>query len=723
MARLNPKPQRKAKAADRYQVTDPKVKELMDRWTYFQDRWRDIREEARKDMRYVSGDPWDAAEKRARQAVKRPCMVMDELGQYVNGLINDLRQNKRAVKVNPEGSGANDKTAEMRGDMIRGIEYQSTAQSAYITGAENAFQRSYGFWRIGTEFESDMSFNQRLVINPVPNPDTVFMDPDAKRPDCSDGMDAFVVDLMSKKNFKKKFKGAKVTDFSSDMQEAAPTWIRETDVQVAEYWEVDETDKLLYLMKTPTGAPIPMWADDAKKVPGFKGSMVLKDRMSKVRKVVQNITNGLEVLEENAWAGKWIPIIPVFGKELWVDDGSGSKRVLMSLIRLARDPYMFYCYTRTTQAELIAMTPKAPYMAIEGQLEGHEDEWQNANTVPYSVLQYKAMLDATGQNVLPAPTRSPYVAQIQELEVAAEAARRAIQAAIGINPLPTAAQRQNEKSGVAIERIQSQADQGSYHFIDNFDRALAFNGRQLDDLLGPIYDTSRQVSVRNKKDEHSTIQINDPQAEKPLMTGQGEHGVTISVGPSFQSEREDASEFADTLVQSLGELPIDPVAKSKLLAMAIKLKNVGVLGDEMADIVSPPQTEAQQQQALQQAQSQIAQYQQLIAGLQAENQKLYAEKNGKVVDNAAMLQKAAMDNDVKVLIALISAKNQNAAFEGQMWMEYWKEFHGSAHEAAMQVMQNEHDREVQAQAQQAAQQTAQMQAQQQPGGATATPGQ
>lgn len=684
---------------------------MHERWDYLQDRWRNIREAAKEDMRYISGDPWDAKEKRAREAVKRPCLVFDELGQYVNGLINDIRQNKRAVKVNPEGAGADDKTAEMRGNLIRGIEYQQRAQSSYITGAENAFQRSYGYWMLGTEYVSEKSFDQRITVLPVPNPDTIWMDPDAKRPDCSDGVDAMVIDTMHKSTYRKKFPGAKITDFSTEMQEAYPQWLRDEDIQIGAYWKITKTPRKLYLVRVPkSGTTVPMWADEVEKTQGFKKSMIVADRMSETRKVVQHVTNGVEILEENDWGGRWIPIIPVFGKELWVDSGSGSERQLMSLVRLARDPYMFYCYTRTTQAELIAMTPKSPYMAIAGQLEGFEDDWQNANVTPISVLQYKAITDATGNEILPPPTRAPYAAQIQELEVAAEAARRAIQAAIGINPLPTAAQRQNEKSGVAIERIQSQADQGSYHFVDNFDRAMQFNGRQMDDLLGIVYDTQRYVSVRNKKDEHSVIRINDGDDPSSVSTTQGEHGVSISVGPSFQSEREDASEFADTLVQSLAELPIDPVAKSKLLSLAIKLKNIGVLGDEMADIISPPQTSDQTAQQLQAAQSQAQQYQGLLAQSQAELQKLYAEKNGKIIDNQAMLQKAAMDNDVKVLIALITAKNQNPGMEQQMWLEYWKEFHGSAHEAAMQVMQNQHDKNMAADAQRAAQQTAAMQA-------------
>lgn len=672
-----------------YQASDPFIKSMLDRWAYFQDRWRDIREAAKEDMRYISGDPWDPKEKRARQAVNRPCIVVDQLGQFVNQLINDVRQNKRAVKVNPKGNGATDKTAEFRANLIRGIEYSSNAQTAYITAAENAFQRSYGYWRINTEYISDKSFDQQIVIKTIPNPDTVFLDPDAKEPTCCDGKDAFVVDLIPKSEFTKRWPKAKVTDFTSDMQEAAPAWIRESEIQIAEYWKVEEIERELLMVKTQNG-PVPMWEDQAPK--NLTKAQIIKKRVSKDRKVVQYMTNGIETLEENEWAGKYIPLIPVLGKELWVDDGSGSKRMLMSLVRLARDPYMLYCYVRTAQMELVSMTPKTPWIMYEGQADGHESEWQTANTVPIAYLQAKAKTNATGDTVLPLPERQTYEPALQQMEIAAEAARRDIQSAIGINPLPTAAQRLNEKSGVAIERIQSQADQGSFHFIDNYDRALEFSGRVIDDLIDSIYDTERDVPIRKQNEDHAMVRINaEDSADKGNVTGVGEHGVTISVGPSFQSEREEASEFVDTLIENIEALPMDPPGKAKLLAMAVKLKDIGPLGDEMADIISPPQTEAQMQAQLTQLQSQLTQYQQLIAGLQAENQKLFAEKNGKVVDNEYMLKAKQIDNDTKVLIAEIGTKAQSIQERQQMYLEVWKEVHGAAHEAAMQSEQQAHD--------------------------------
>src|SRR5574340_144245 len=109
------------------------LQEIRDRYRYACDAWREIREERKIDMRYISGDPWDESDRKARADAGRPCINHDELGQYVNQAINGLRQNKRGIKVSPAGNGASEKTAELHQDLIRTIEYRSQAQSAYVT--------------------------------------------------------------------------------------------------------------------------------------------------------------------------------------------------------------------------------------------------------------------------------------------------------------------------------------------------------------------------------------------------------------------------------------------------------------------------------------------------------------------------------------------------------------------------------------------------------------
>ena len=710
------------------------LQEIRDEFEYYENEWRDIREEAKKDMRYIAGDPWDPNEKQIRKDADRPCLAFDELSQFVNQLLNDPKQNPRAIKINPKGDGANATTAHVRESLIRDIQYNSRAQAAFTTGFQGSVQRSYGFWRAGSRYMLDGTgyeegdtdrgstdlnrlMQQELYIGRIPNPDSVLIHPNYKELDASDMAGCFVVDKMRKEDFKKKYSWAKVTDFTANDSELAPQWIDSQDVMVAEYWKVDTELKTLYLVDAK-GGPLAMWKDELPK--DFNKSRIKRERKVDFRKVIQYETNGVEILNETEVKIPWIPIIPCFGEELWLDESNGSRRHLYSLIRRARDPYMYYCFIRSSQAELVGMTPKTPWIGVTGQFETNKDDWQMANKIPKAYLQYDMVLDSTGA-ALPPPQRQPYDPQIQGLEILAEGARRAIQAAMGITPLPTAAQRNNEKSGIALQQIDSQEDRGSFGFIDNYNIALEHTGRVLNAWVPIVYDTPMEVGVREADESHRVIRINDPDYQEPDDNGQpvkthydaetGEHGVTVSTGPNFESQREESSDFVNLLIQHIDVLPIMPDAKAHLLSLAVKLKNIGPLGDEISEIIYPPPDKMAQQQQMQQGQMALQQSAQVIQELQAELQKLQLEKAGKVIQGETQKQIQTMKNDIDVLKALLASKQDIATQEMEMFKQFWVENHGAAHELGMQAVDQQHQAAMAAQGQ-AADAQQQQQAQQ-----------
>src|ERR1700756_3096788 len=119
----------------------PLLKEIRENYTIFSEEWRPIREEGDKDMLCVAGDPWDAKERAFRDKYDRPVMTWDELSPYINQLVNDPRQNKRAIRVNPRGNRATDVTAQLREDKMREIQYTSRAQSALTAAFQGAAER------------------------------------------------------------------------------------------------------------------------------------------------------------------------------------------------------------------------------------------------------------------------------------------------------------------------------------------------------------------------------------------------------------------------------------------------------------------------------------------------------------------------------------------------------------------------------------------------------
>ncbi len=703
----------------------PEPKEIRDAYAEYENEWKDIRDEAATDMRYVAGDPWTPADRAAREDAGRPCISLDELSQYLNQYNNSLRQNKRAIQVIPKGNGANDKDATRRENIIRGIENESNAQEAYVTMAENAANRSYGYLILRTEYrgnakegdEPDESlFEQKIVIHRVANPDTILLNPGFEKADASDVQDGFIVKRIRRTEFGLKYPNATKTSFTSEDMRAAKDWIGDKDLQIAEYWKVHTKQKKLLLLRGPEGM-VTMWESDLKAAGKPAKIEVARSRMVDINNVMQYVTNGIENLEENDWVGSRIPIISCFGKELWVDEGSGAKRKLLSMIRLARDPQMLFAYMCTQEAEEAGMTPKTPFIGAKGQFESARTVWEMINKQPFSFVEYDTVLDSSTQQMLPPPARLQWEPNFQQYELAKDSVRRSIQASMGITPLPTAAQRDSEKSGIALERISTQESIGSFHFTDNFDRALQNLGWQINELITPIYDTQREVPIEKADGTYDTLHtvgntshpiedgVYDVQGlpeeaqQEHLHTGVGDFDVTISTGPSYQSQREQASEFVDHLIANWEQLGIPAPLAQKILALGIKLKDIGPIGDAIQELLDPPDDMSGFPPA---AQAAISQLQSQMQALQQENQALHLERAGKVLEQQTkiqvegmkgqhMLDKTTMDFITQIVKAELAAKSKADQVTAQNDATKELDMLGFQHDATLQHSAQAHE--------------------------------
>jgi hypothetical protein len=188
-----------------------------------------------------------------------------------------------------------------------------------------------------------------------------------------------------------------------------------------------------------------------------------------------------------------------------------------------------------------------------------------------------------------------------------------------------------------------------------------------------------------------------------MHTGKGEFDVTISTGPSYASEREEQSAFVDSLLENMANLPQPGTPQAKVLALAIRMRpDLGPIGEQIADVFDPPPADPNMPP---EAQAAIQQIQSELQAVQQENTALHMDRAGKVLEQQTKLllqqmkedgdnQRAQLANDIKVLLAEISAKSQDEQQRQQMYQEFWKENHGAAHEVGQQAMEHQHAMEL-----------------------------
>lgn len=598
---------------------------------------KEDREAAKDDLNFlIPGNQWPEDVKAARNG--RPCLEVDRLNPFINQIVNEQRENRPSPTVNPTGNGASRETADIMQGMVRHIMYVSDGDIAVDTAYEHMVKCSRGFLRVITEYENDTSFNQKISIKRIIDPiDTVFLDPSCQCPVASDAEWGAVVTWLTMDQYKREYPDSKLANEDKSVwmsiAGSSPEWAKDNACCVVEYFAKDREEYEIADVEGQTvevkNLQMPEGVDPAAWKAYVKG---LRKRKAYRTKIMWYKVNALEVLDSTEWPGKYIPIVPVYGNEYYVS----GKLVHAGLTRSAKDPAILYNVWKSAQAEMIAMAPKAVWIAPKGGFD-NPDAVKNAHRNPISVLEYNT-LDKQNQP-LPPPTRDATEPPIQAISMAMAGSEQDIKAVTGMWD-PSMGVNQSGQSGVAIRQLQRQGQVVNYHYVDNLSRSLRHLGRILIDLFPKIYDVPRVVRIVKPDQTEELVQINAPtQDDKGIQRvydlSQGEYDVTVSVGPSYQTKRQEQLALLESLMQG----PLGQLIAAKAPDLIAAMLDFEVAKD-LQERLTPPEFAQGQNNIPPEVQQQIEQGTQLIQQLQQEIQRLQQGQDLK-------MQTAQMDMELQ----------------------------------------------------------------------------
>ena len=521
-------------------------------------------DEALDDLRFKAGDQWDWNIKRQREKKQRPCLTIDHVSQHVRQVTGDIRLNKPAIRVRPVDDEADTDTAELFTGLIRNIEQQSMAGHVYSRAGDNAATCGEGAFRIVTEYADDDVFDQDIRLEAINNPLAVIWDRNARKPTMEDAMHCWVLERYSMEAFKAKWPEASTADFEAEHPEDwVSEWYTNDTVLVAEFWHKETvTRQLVQMPDGSVGEWDKLTSEERDAVTALQEltnpGIPLRFRNVETHKVVRYVINGAEVLTgPEEWPGRDIPVIPVFGEEIWV----GDERVRRGMVRMAKDPQRMINYHASAAVESVALAPKSPFIGTADQFKNYEDIWETANTENYSYLPYNADGKAPGPPQR-SPGPQPAVATIQLKQEAINDLNNAT----GIHPA-SLGQASSETSGRAILARERQGDVGTFVYIDNLAMAIGYAGRQLVDLIPKIYDGERVVRVLGEDDTEELMQVNALQADGSIVNdlSRGKYDVIVRTGPSFSTKRQESAEAMMQFIQTAPDaagLVMDLIAKN-----------------------------------------------------------------------------------------------------------------------------------------------------------------
>lgn len=522
-----------------------------------------------EDLKFLQGgdNQWDDGEIKRRNLRGRPHLTMNELPKYVNQLVGDMRHNRARIKVRPASAKADPDIACVRQGIIWDAEYTSNAEAIYDYAGEMVASCGYGAWRIRTRYCLDNPFLQEMYLERIKNPFLVYYDSDAKSEVYADAKYCFVLEKLTRDEFKERYPGKDTPStslktgfgtsdevwFDSDTFFIADYYVVETEKQTMcqladgsfldeeslneriEAWEKDVQEKRSKLEEQrqqlieitsqqpppppllsgapspqppPPPPPLPPKPDLPDNLKAERKREVERPRVRHYAITADQILDG-----PNDIPGFFIPVILAQGPDRNIE----GKRWVRSLIRDAKDPQRNLNFWVTDAAEIVDMIPKAPWIGTAVQFAGYEKDYAAANVENFPFLKYNRDVDDMGREA-PLPQRVDIGQQPVAIFSQITMAIQGIKDAIGMYSADVGDQGP-ERTGAALMQRQMPGDIATFCFIDNLNRAIAHGGRIMNSMIPEVYDTDRDVRVYNMDDTQSFMPVNTTVAKAQERTG------------------------------------------------------------------------------------------------------------------------------------------------------------------------------------------------------------
>jgi hypothetical protein len=641
---------------------DSRIQEAIEFLKFANDADTMNRQEALDDLKFGGGDQWPVELQNSRNLESRPVITVNKVDNYCRQVSNQQRQQRPRIKVHATNTHEDMVDAQTISGIIRHIEVNSNADHAYDNAFEYAVRMGWGYMRVRTDYISEDSFDQEVYIDAVDNPFTVYFDPNSVLPDGSDADRCLITTMMRKDEFRKMYPDAEDGGTSFTQRgtgDSQSEWITKEDIRLAEYYYTVKEKAKLYLLSDGTAT----FADDKDfftRLAAY-GIEVVDTRESYKKTIKYCKLTAVEVLEERDWAGKYIPIVPVYGRHIVI----GDKRKKFGMIRYAKDPQRMYNFWQTSITEGVALAPKAKWLLAEGQDEGHENDWTNANIKSFPLLRYK-QTDIDGRPA-PPPTRLQPEPPQAGIMAAAMGVDNDIKAIMGV--FDPAQLSQGNISGKALNGQQQQVDLTNFDYYDNLTRSIAHVGKICLDLIPKIYDTERVMRIIGDDGKPELLTINQRDSVGRVLNdiSVGQYDVVMETGPGYNSKRQEA---VDNMLPLLSAAPELMQVAGDLVFRNMDWPGADIIADRlaaanpMAQIDDKSKVPPQVQMQLAMSQKQI---QELTQALQSRDMMLQSRMDVEQFKQQAETQRTMMKEQGRIDEAQIREQSDRA--EMQMRVE------------------------------------------------------
>lgn len=243
--------------------------------------------------------------------------------------------------------------------------------------------------------------------------------------------------------------------------------------------------------------------------------------------------------------GSYIPVFRVDGNVVDID-GRIRRR---GMVEAMMDPQRMVNYGEVAKIKRLGLAPKAPWVAAEGQLDGHP-EWNDANQKAYSVLTYKPItIETNSLPIMIPPPQRQMPAQIEAgFSEFVQGMRSNLVAVSGMPNEPGQDEQGVVVSGRAIARRQWLSDQAHFQYYDHLTHAISQCWTVMLEWIPVYFNEPRVQRIIGEDSTPSMVPINQRETsadgafqriKNDLSVGR--YDVVMDTGPGYETKREEGA--------------------------------------------------------------------------------------------------------------------------------------------------------------------------------------
>lgn len=576
----------------------------------FQQSDLDQRQQARECDRFLldKDGQWEESVARSLDSQKRPRYTFDQVTPVIENIMADIEDMEFGSNVKPSGGDATKDLAKTYEGMVRSIEADSGATDIYRNACRRLIRRGFDAWIVKAKFKEEWSFDQSLVIEPIPNAiNRVWTANTSSKADSSDSDVAYVLTSVTPEAYKEQFpEGTMVSIDDADLGEHYDQYRPEVIIFGERYYKKETTREVCQLSN---GEIVEKDDNFEKVVDEYKaqGITVVREKKVKDFKIYHRFFDGGGVLsKERETVFRTLPVVTVYGNfELL---GENSKITYSGITLKEMDYQRVFNYAKSREIEEGALAPRKKLVMTKKMAKGNEKQIAALNVSSDPVLF-----------VNPDPEWTPGVQELGGAQVNPNLANLANDMAMGMQVTGGTNNAMNGQYAgrMSEDALRMQIDRGT-GATRKWVNALVVGIKRTCEILvqtiPPVYDTKQQFMILGEDGTEEMVTLNDEvydtqtqQMVRVNTLNKGQYKVICNAGPAFANKQEaglsamlNYAAIDPSIVQTGGDLMLKSINAPLMDEMAARKRaqivaSGAIPQDQLTDEELAAQAQAAQQ--------------------------------------------------------------------------------------------------------------------------------